>query len=100
MKARAGWREKNDLEITGKDDKALEPAVRTIQYRWAASNDKQVPSQQPGYGGVGPNRAAVWRGHRQLGQGSGNADERDDPRGAYRSDLQHQPVIPPSVITL
>lgn len=32
MKARAGWREKNDLEITGKDGKELAPTSLTLRF--------------------------------------------------------------------
>ena len=33
IKARAGWREKHDSEISGQDGKPLEPTV--IKYCWA-----------------------------------------------------------------
>ena len=39
MKARGGWREKNELEITGKDGKSLVPQV--VTYRWATSDDPE-----------------------------------------------------------
>ena len=43
MKARAGWREKNDLEITGRDGKPLQMETQTIEYRWATPTDKPKP---------------------------------------------------------
>ena len=40
MKARGGWREKNHLEITGKDGESVAPVQVTI-VRWADETDAQ-----------------------------------------------------------
>ena len=39
MKARAGWREKNDLEITGKDGKPLAPTSMPVRFVPPAPTD-------------------------------------------------------------
>lgn len=41
MKARAGWREKNELEITGKSARAMSPQSITVQFV-----DKPAPPSQ------------------------------------------------------
>ena len=43
LKARAGWREKHDIEISGRDGKPLEPTV--ITYCWADS--PAAPTRTP-----------------------------------------------------
>ena len=44
LKARAGWREKHDVEISGRDGKPLEPTV--VIYRWA-DDPPAAPSPTP-----------------------------------------------------
>ena len=42
LKARAGWREKHDVEISGRDGKPLEPTV--IKYCWADAPAAPTPT--------------------------------------------------------
>lgn len=46
MKARAGWREKNDLQITGKDGTPLETAPLIVHFVGAADGRPTAPMPQ------------------------------------------------------
>ncbi len=42
LKARAGWREKHDIEISGRDGKPLQPTV--VKFCWADSPEAPTPT--------------------------------------------------------